>query len=225
MPNLRILVLEAGGSDRALTVQMPSALSIAVHSRRFNWGMKSELEPGLNERVMSLPRGKGLGRSSSINGMCYVRGNPMDYELWSSLGAKGRNWAHVLPYFKRLESTPGGRPLRGIQGPISIMSPTILKRSDIGPAAELRHHGIDLVLDLPEVGENLMDHLEIYLQQESIQPISLYPHMSLLGKAMIRLRWLLTHRGLGASITLKVVATFAAVLACPIPISSFTFCH
>ena len=59
---------------------------------------------GLKNRIMNLPRGKGLGGSSSINGMCYVRGNPMDYELWSALGADGWHWANVLPYFQRLEN-------------------------------------------------------------------------------------------------------------------------
>ncbi len=91
-----------------------------MNTKRFNWGMQTEPEPGLNNRIMNLPRGMGLGGSSSINGMCYVRGNPMDYELWSALGADGWHWANVLPYFQRLENVNGGGPLRGTDGPISV---------------------------------------------------------------------------------------------------------
>jgi choline dehydrogenase len=308
-PKTRILVLEAGGSDKSIYVEMPTALSIPMNTKRFNWGMETEPEPGLDNRVMNLPRGKGLGGSSSINGMCYVRGNPMDYELWSALGAGGWHWANVLPYFQRLENVNGGGPLRGTDGPISvtrgtednplyqtfvqagaqagyavspnmnerqhegmgpmemsvgagkrssaavgylhpaikrgnvrvishalvdrilfdqgratgvlftqkgtphiahagrdtilcagsIMSPIILKRSGIGPAKELKAHQIDVVADRADVGENLMDHLEVYVQQECTQPVSLFSHMTLFGKAMIGARWLLTKDGLGAT--------------------------
>jgi len=307
--NLRILVLEAGGSDRATIVSMPSALSIPMNTTRFNWGMSTEPEPGLDGRVMNLPRGKGLGGSSSINGMCWVRGNPMDYELWEALGAEGWRWSNVLPYFQRLEAVQGGVPLRGTDGPMqitrgreknplyqafvqagvqagyaqspnmnqrqhegfgpmemnvgggkrcsaavaylrpaiargnvrvvtgalvdkvqmtgrratgvlfsvkgqacrahagwevilsagSIMSPAILKRSGIGPQQELRDHGIAVLHHSPGVGENLMDHLELYIQQECTQPVSLYADVGLLGKARIGVQWLLTHSGLGAT--------------------------
>lgn len=307
-PGARILVLEAGGSDRAITVAMPAALSIPMNSARFNWGMKTEPEPGLDGREVNLPRGKGMGGSSSINGMCYVRGNPMDYELWEALGATGWHWANVLPYFQRMERVAGGGPLRGTDGPLrvtrgpernplyhafvqaavqagfarsanmnerqhegfgpmemtvgqgrrwsaavgylrpaiargnlrlvthalvdrvlvedgravgvayatpagpqvargarvilsagSIMSPVILKRSGIGPAEELRGHGIAVVQDAPGVGENLMDHLELYVQQECTQPVSLFGAMGPLARAGIGLRWALTRTGLGAT--------------------------
>jgi len=81
----------------------------------------------------------------------------------------------------------------------SIMSPTILKRSGIGPADELKAHQIEVIVDSPQVGENLMDHLEVYVQQECIQPVTLYSQMNLLGKARIGAKWLLTKAGLGAS--------------------------
>lgn len=308
-PTSRILVLEAGGSDRSIIVQMPSALSMPMNTRRFNWGMSTEPEPGLDGRVVNLPRGKGLGGSSSINGMCWVRGNPMDYELWSALGAEGWHWLNVLPYFKRLENVHEGGASRGTDGPISIrrgeernplyrafidagrqagypisdnmndrqhegfgpmemsvgggersssavgylhpavlrgnvrviknalvdhlsfdggrvsgvhfsqygrkmraragrdvilsagsiMSPVILKRSGIGPANELKEHGIDVRIDRDQVGANLMDHLEIYLQMECIQPVTLFSHMSTFGKALIGARWMMTRKGLGAT--------------------------
>ena len=308
-PSVRILVLEAGGDDRAVMVQMPSALTIPMNSARFNWGMVTEPEPGLGGRQINLPRGRGLGGSSSINGMCWVRGNPMDYELWEALGAEGWRWSNVLPYFQRLEMVREGGPLRGTEGPIkvtrgpeknplyhafvqagvqagyaaspnmnqrqhegfgpmemnvghgrrcsaavgylrpamargnvrvitgalvekvlttdktatgvrfavkgqtcqaragrevilsagSIMSPVLLKRSGIGPEGELRAHGLSVVHHAPQVGENLMDHMELYIQQECTQPISLFPNVSLLGKAKIGVEWLLTHKGLGAT--------------------------
>ena len=119
-PRKKILVLEAGGSDRSLTISMPAALSVPMNSKRFNWGLRTEPEPGLDNRIMNLPRGKGLGGSSSINGMCYVRGNPMDYELWSAKGALGWHWANVLPYFKKLEKVSENSDLRGNEGPITV---------------------------------------------------------------------------------------------------------
>jgi choline dehydrogenase len=308
-PGIRILVLEAGGNDNATIVRMPAALSIPMNTRRFNWGFKTEPEPHLRDRIMNLPRGKGLGGSSTINGMCYVRGNPMDYERWEALGATGWNWKNVLPYFKRMECVKNGGPGRGSDGPLSvtrgplknplyrafieagqqagyavsdnmndiqhegfgpmemtvgdgcrcsvavaylrpaiargnvrvlthafaervvidgrkatavefqrngnhciayarneiilssgsIMSPTLLKRSGIGAATELKACGIDTVHNLPAVGENLMDHLELYVQQECTQPVTLYSSMGLIGKGLIGARWLLRHDGLGAS--------------------------
>lgn len=305
----RILVLEAGGSDKSIIVRMPCAMSMPMNTKRFNWGLSTEPEPGLDGRVMNLPRGKGLGGSSSINGMCWVRGNPMDYELWSALGAEGWHWSNVLPYFQRLENVQGGGTLRGTDGPISvqrgtesnplygafveagrqagyaasdnmndrqhegfgpmemsvgggirwsaavgflrpamrrgnvqvikhamvdrltfdggkvtgvlfsqngkpmraqagrdvilsagsIMSPTILMRSGIGPAQDLKDQGIKVVAERSQVGANLMDHLEIYLQMACSQPLTLYSHMGLFGKAMIGARWLMTRKGLGAT--------------------------
>jgi choline dehydrogenase len=308
-PAARILVLEAGGSERSLIVDMPAALSIPMNTTRFNWGMVTEPEPALDGRQVNLPRGRGLGGSSSINGMCWVRGNPMDYELWEALGAEGWRWSNVLPYFQRLEAVRGGGPQRGTEGPVkvtrgpeknplyqafvdaavqagyarspnmnelqhegfgpmemnvgdgrrmsaaraylrpamargnvqvvtnalvdrvvfegrratgvkfslagqerqvavtrevvlsagSIMSPVILKRSGIGRGAELAEHGIAVLHDSPQVGENLMDHLEVYVQTQCRQPVTLYPTQSLWGKAKIGLQWIVTHQGLGAT--------------------------
>ncbi len=308
-PSVRILVLEAGGSERAVIIDMPAALSIPMNTKRFNWGMRTEPEPCLDGREVNLPRGKGLGGSSSINGMCWVRGSPMDYELWEALGAEGWRWSNVLPYFQRLENVEGGGPLRGTSGPVrvnrglqrnplynvfveagvaagyarsrnmneaqhegfgpmemnigdglrmsaaraylrpamargnvhvvtgalvdrvlfegrratgiawkvnneerqanavrevilsagSIMSPMILKRSGIGPAAELKQHGLPVVHHLPGVGENLMDHLELYIQMECIRPVTLFSTQSLWGKAKIGMEWLATRKGLGAT--------------------------
>ncbi len=304
-----VLVLEAGGSDRSVIVAMPAALTMPMNTKRFNWGMVTEPEPGLADRRINLPRGKGMGGSSSINGMCYVRGNPMDYELWEAKGATGWHWANVLPYFQKMEQVQGGGPYRGAAGPLrvtrgpetnplyhafvdaavaagyarsanmnevqhegfgpmemtvgdgrrasaarvylrpalknprvrlvkgamvkrivfdgkvatgveymrqgkvvsacarrevilsagSIMSPVILKRSGIGPAPELSDHGIPVLHASAGVGENLMDHLELYVQYACTKPVSLFPWMSLPGKAAIGMKWLATRKGLGAT--------------------------
>jgi len=119
-PGVRVLVLKAGGSDRSVIVSMPAALTMPMNTRRFNWGMTTEPEPGLGGRRINLPRGKGMGGSSSINGMCYVRGNPMDYEVWSAKGATGWHWANALPYFQKAEAVRGGGPLRGADGPLQV---------------------------------------------------------------------------------------------------------
>jgi choline dehydrogenase len=104
----RVLLVEAGGGDQHLFVQMPTALSYPMAMNRFNWGYYSDPEPGLDGRRISCPRGKGLGGTSSINGMVYVRGNAQDYEEWESLGAAGWGYRDCLPYFKRAESWVGG---------------------------------------------------------------------------------------------------------------------
>ena len=306
----KVLVLEFGGSDRSVFVQMPSALSIPMNSPKFDWGYRSEPEANLGGRRMHTPRGKVIGGSSSINGMVYVRGNPMDFEGWAQQGARGWDYAHVLPYFMRAETRrDGATPYRGGSGPLNtqygrlknplyqafvdaahqagypvtddinggqqegfglmdmtvhkgrrwsaanaylkpalsrpnldlvthamverilfdgkratgvryrkdgklhdvhagrevivssgpINSPHLLKRSGIGPAAELQHFGITPLHDLPGVGENLQDHLEFYLQMECTQPITLYSAMNPLAKALIGARWLAFRDGLGAT--------------------------
>jgi choline dehydrogenase len=306
----RVLVLEYGGSDRSVFIQMPSALSIPMNTRKYNWQYESEPEPYLNGRRMHAPRGKGLGGSSSINGLVYVRGNPLDFELWKDQGAQGWGYANVLPYFKRAERRDeGGDSYRGGDGPLDtrygpmrnplyqawidaaaqagypitsdingeqqegfgrmdmtvrdgarcsaakaylrpamkrpnltvvthamaeqivmegrkavgiryqragqahvayasrevilsggpINSPQLLMLSGIGPAAELRRHGIEIVADRPGVGANLQDHLEFYFQVACKRPVSLYPYMNWFAKGLIGAQWLLTRKGLGAT--------------------------
>ena len=120
-PAHRVLLIEAGGSDKHILVQMPTALSYPMAMDRFNWGYHSEPEPGLDGRRISCPRGKGLGGTSSINGMVYVRGNAHDFEEWESLGAKGWGYRDCLPYFKRAESWIGGEDTyRGGEGPLKV---------------------------------------------------------------------------------------------------------
>ncbi|HAD37807.1 MAG TPA: choline dehydrogenase [Gammaproteobacteria bacterium] len=116
-----VLLMEAGGSDRSIYVQMPAALSIPMNLARFNWGYTSQAEPHLNGRVIDCPRGRVLGGSSSINGMVYVRGHPRDFDRWEELGADGWNYASCLPYFKKAESwVDGENDYRGGHGPLSV---------------------------------------------------------------------------------------------------------
>jgi choline dehydrogenase len=305
-----VIVIEFGGTDIGLFIQMPAALSYPMNMSRYDWGYSSEPEPHLNNRRLATPRGKVLGGSSSINGMVYVRGHAKDYDTWADMGASGWSYADVLPYFKRMENWSsgghGGDPAwRGTKGPLhvtrgkrdnplfeafvqsgkqagyektddyngekqegfgpmeqtvhkgrrwsaanaylrpaqktglctvvsglaekvvieegratgvqiaggriisarreviiaasAINSPKLLMLSGIGPSAHLRAQGIEVIADRPGVGQNLQDHLEIYMQMASLQPITLYKHWNLLSKAMIGAQWLFSKTGLGAS--------------------------
>ena len=309
-PKNRVLLLEFGGSDMGPFIQMPAALSYPMNMKTYDWGYWSEPEPHLGGRKLACPRGKVIGGSSSINGMVYVRGHACDYDTWEEMGAKGWGYRHVLPYFKRLESSHGGQEgWRGTDGPLhvtrgsrknplfhafveagreagypvtqdyngeqqegfgpmemtvwqgrrwsaanaylktalkrpnlelrarclvrrvlfkdkravgveferggkveqvkarraviiaasSINSPKILMLSGIGPAGQLRDKGIEVLADRPGVGENLQDHLELYLQMECKQPITLYKHLNLFSKAWIGAQWLFFKKGHGTT--------------------------
>jgi len=118
-----VLLLEYGGSDRSILIQMPAALSYPMNMRRYNWFFYTEPEPGLGGRCLHTPRGKVLGGSSSINGLVYVRGNPLDFERWASEGARGWAYRDVLPYFKRTERRErGGDAYRGGEGKVQTRS-------------------------------------------------------------------------------------------------------
>jgi choline dehydrogenase len=305
-----VLLLEYGGSDRSVFVQMPSALAIPMGMKKYNWFYYTEPEPHLGGRRIHTPRGKGLGGSSSINGLVYVRGNPHDFDRWEEEGAAGWGYADVLPYFRRAETrAEGGDRFRGDSGKLQtrygslsnplhaawlaagseagypqtadingfqqegfgrldmtvgagrrsstanaylrpamqrrnltvctralataiqfdgrravglrylrgdmphtvrvrrellvcggpINSPQLLKLSGLGPAAELKQHGIAVTRDLPGVGENLQDHLEFYFQVACKEPVTLYSSMNPWAKALIGARWLLFKDGLGAT--------------------------
>ena len=121
-----VLLLEFGGSDRSIYIQMPTALSIPMNMPKYNWGFQSEPEPHLGGRVIQTNRGKVLGGSSSINGMVYVRGNPMDFERWRDEGATGWSYSEVLPYFRRAERRgEGGTEYRGDSGKLQTSYGTL----------------------------------------------------------------------------------------------------
>jgi choline dehydrogenase len=121
-----VLLLEYGGSDRSIYIQMPSALSIPMNMPKYNWFYHTEPEPHLGGRVMHTPRGKVLGGSSSINGLVYIRGNPQDFEAWNAQGAAGWAYRDVLPYFRRTEKRQeGGNEYRGGSGKIGTRYGTL----------------------------------------------------------------------------------------------------
>jgi len=115
-----VLLLEIGGSDKNILIQMPTALSYPMNTEKFCWQFYSEPEPYLDNRKMHCPRGKVMGGSSSINGMVYVRGHARDYDQWEEEGVAGWSYKDCLPYFKRSESWQGGEDdYRGGSGPVA----------------------------------------------------------------------------------------------------------
>lgn len=307
-----VLLLEAGGSDRSIFIQMPTALSYPMNSEKYAWQFETQAEQGLDGRKLHCPRGKVLGGSSSINGMVYVRGHACDYDEWEQEGATGWNYQACLPYFRRAETwIKGGDAYRGSKGPVgtcngndmelnplyqafidagkeagypetddyngyqqegfgamhmtvdkgvrastsnaylrralkrsnltlkkgivarkvlldgkkavgvefeqsgklsqvfatkevissagSIGSVQLLQLSGIGPATVLENAKINLVHDLPGVGANLQDHLEVYFQYHCNEAITLNSKLDLVSKGKIGAQWLLTRTGLGAT--------------------------
>ncbi|HET7810451.1 MAG TPA: GMC family oxidoreductase N-terminal domain-containing protein [Steroidobacteraceae bacterium] len=120
-PHTRVLLVEAGGSDDRLMIRMPLGMMRAFRDPSLTWGYVSEPEPGLDGRVLPVPRGRVLGGSSSINGMFFMRGHSSDFDGWQALGCEGWSYAHVLPYFKKLESSwRGAVPYHGAAGPMPV---------------------------------------------------------------------------------------------------------
>ena len=121
-----VLLLEYGGSDRSIFIQMPSALAIPMNRAEYNWFYHTQPEPHLGGRRMHTPRGTVLGGSSSINGLVYIRGNAQDFERWEAEGARGWGYRNVLPYFRRAEHRrDGGDRYRGDSGPLGTCYGTV----------------------------------------------------------------------------------------------------
>ncbi len=315
-PSNRVLVLEAGRMDWRwdVVIHMPAALSMGIGNRFYDWQYESEPEPELGGRRVYHARGKVLGGSSSINGMIFQRGNPMDFDRWAAIpGCESWDWAHCMPYFRRMETCLAGEdewrggdgPLKLERGPArsplfraffeavqqaghpmttdvngyrqegfnafdrnvyrgrrqsaaraylhpvlrrpnldvvthahatrlvmegsrvvgveyvrrrgsrsggrrvaqagevilcggAINSPQLLQLSGIGPAEVLADAGVEPVVDVPGVGENLQDHLEVYLQYACTQPVSMAPYLAKWRRPWIGLQWL-ARRGPGAT--------------------------
>ena len=125
-PGVRVLLLEAGPTDRSWEIEMPSAVGRLLSSERFNWNYLSEPEPGLDGRQLTHPRGRVLGGSSSINGMVYIRGHACDYDQWANAGAAGWSYAELLPYFMRAEQHLfGADRYHGADGPLAVFAPDL----------------------------------------------------------------------------------------------------
>ncbi|MDB6090395.1 MAG: choline dehydrogenase [Gammaproteobacteria bacterium] len=117
----RVLLLEAGGSDRSPWIRVPVGYARTFTDARYNWMYQAEPDPTLADRVGYCPRGKVLGGSSSINAMVYVRGQPGDFDDWSAAGNSGWSWKDVLPYFKKLEDHAwGASEFHGAGGPVHV---------------------------------------------------------------------------------------------------------
>jgi 4-pyridoxate dehydrogenase len=120
-PSARVLLIEAGGSDRHPYVQIPLGIGKLQQRKMFDWGYESEPEPNLNGRRLEVVRGKVLGGSSSVNIMVYTRGHRGDFDRWAKGGARGWSYSDLLPYFKRGESWEDGETLwRGSDGPVGV---------------------------------------------------------------------------------------------------------
>ena len=307
-----VALLENGGSDKNIMIQMPTALSYPMNTDKYAWQFHTDSEPFLDNRKMHCPRGRVMGGSSSINGMVYVRGHAKDFDQWEEQGAKGWAYKDCLPYFKRCESWyEGENDYRGGSGPVStsngnnmklnplygafieagkeagypetidyngeqqegfgpmhmtvgggvrsstsnayikpaksrsnlkiitnvlvqkiilentiatgieysingnkkilkankevilcagsIGSPQLLQLSGIGPKKVLNDAGVEVLHELPGVGENLQDHLEVYFQYHCKKPITLNSKLNLISKGLIGIEWILAKTGLGAT--------------------------
>jgi choline dehydrogenase len=308
--SVQVLLIEAGGPDRSLIVDMPAALPFAYASKRLNWHYQAGPEPSLDGRSIDEKRGRGIGGSTTINAMIYNRGNPLDYEGWAADGLGDWSYSHCLPYFRRLESFSGGADdWRGGDGPMRISrckadhklhecfmrsgeqlgfaitpdhngfrqeglhvaqayihegrrwsaargyldaasqrsnlhiatdalvervllesnratgvqyerggervvarasrevilcagafnSPKILMLSGIGDGNELRTHGVDVKIHLPQIGKNLENHPGVNLQYATTRENSLVSQLGPLGQVKLGLDWILFKRGLGTT--------------------------
>ena len=120
-PSTRVLLVEAGGSDHNPIIAMPGALPFAYQSKRIGWGYQSGPEPHLGGKTIDEKAGKVIGGTSSINAMIFNRGNPMDYDGWADDGLADWDYAHCLPYFRKMETFSGGPDeWRGGDGPLHI---------------------------------------------------------------------------------------------------------
>ena len=287
-----VLLLEAGPRDRSIWIHIPIGYGKTMFHPVYNWGFYTDPEPHLNNRRLYWPRGRGLGGSSSINGLIYVRGQPEDYDRWAALGNSGWGWQDVLPYFRRSEMScsdigerhelmeaiirganelgisatrdfnsgqqegvgyyqlftrngwrsssataylrpaerranlrvatgahatrlvfegtraagvryrQGGKEKEARAGREVIVSagalqsPQLLQLSGVGPAALLQSFGIPLVKDLPGVGENLQDHLQLRVMYKCTKSITTNDDLASWWRSMkIGLKWLLARTG------------------------------
>ena len=120
-PSVKVLLLEAGPRDKSMWIDIPAGFTKLLNHKTFNWNFEMEAEEGMAGRRIPCPRGRTLGGSTSINGMLYVRGQPLDYDTWGQLGNRGWSYSQVLPYFKKSEHFErGGDDSRGKGGPLNV---------------------------------------------------------------------------------------------------------
>ncbi|URQ62431.1 choline dehydrogenase [Pantoea alhagi] len=163
--DVSVLLLEAGGRDHRwdFRTQMPAALAYPLQGKRYNWAYETDPEPHMNHRRMECGRGKGLGGSSLINGMCYIRGNALDYDGWAKKsGLESWSYLHCLPYFRRAEKRDiGENDYHGGEGYLSVTTPKTgnnpLYRAFIEAAKQAGHHETDDLNGYRQEGFGPMD--------------------------------------------------------------------
>ena len=119
-PRHRVLLIEAGDAPRSPWIAIPAGFSKLLRDRHYNWNFRTQPEAHTHDRVIAVPRGRGLGGSTLINGMIYVRGQASDYDDWERSGARGWSHAVLAPYFERLENFASPSPERGHEGPMHV---------------------------------------------------------------------------------------------------------
>jgi choline dehydrogenase len=120
-PGAKVLLLEAGDRDKSPLIHMPAGVGQLISKDTHNWYFETEGQPHMDNRRLFWPRGKVLGGSSSINGMIYIRGHALDYDLWRQMGCEGWSYADVLPYFRKSEThEPGADEYHGGDGPLHV---------------------------------------------------------------------------------------------------------
>ena len=154
-PRHSVCLIEAGPVDHSPIFKVPLGLMFLAKHRKYNWMYTSTPQASLNDRSVSVPRGKVLGGSSSINGMVYIRGHRADYDAWAAAGCKGWDYDSVLPYFLKSESNDGAdSPYHGSEGELSVTSlrcPNPLSHVFVDAAGELQiRHCEDFNLPEPE---------------------------------------------------------------------------
>ncbi|MCO5397810.1 GMC family oxidoreductase [Ralstonia soli] len=148
-PGVRVLLVEAGPDMNHLWVRMPAGAGKLFMNKQFNWAFDTEPVPTLGGRTVYWPRGKGLGGSSSINGMIYMRGQPSDFDQWAALGNDGWSWADVLPYFIRSEANQrGASEYHGGQGPLHVSDAAVTHPTADDFIAAAQQVGIQRSADL-----------------------------------------------------------------------------
>lgn len=148
-PSISVLLIETGPSADSLWVGMPAGVAKLFHHQKFNWNYYTESVPGLSGRKMHWPRGKVLGGSSSINGMVYMRGHPLDFDRWEQLGNDGWGWKSVLPYFKRSESNERGESdYHGGSGLWKVTDPVLRHPTSEAFIEAAARNGIPRIADL-----------------------------------------------------------------------------
>ncbi len=126
-PALTVCLLEAGPRDSSPFIRIPMALMVGIRSKKLDWHFWTEPQKNCAGRKMFWPRGRTLGGSSSLNAMCYSRGNPQDYDQWEALGCPGWSYKDVFPYFKKMENfEPGENEYHGFGGPMNITKPVYI---------------------------------------------------------------------------------------------------